>query len=430
MSDQSEKITDESLARACELNMRAWYVRQIRAAGGELHGADGLTWGYADQSLPPGYINVIPFPEFQHAAADSQIENVVEFYRKQNAEAWCVLGRETTFDYVREHLKSWGFDFYFPSIGMGCDLSHLNENFQTPSDLKIEILQDISAFEKTDQHPYIGHLVHEEHRNQVKIVMSMPTLYPDEVFNFAATLNGQIVGFTMLNLAHDAAGIYYVGVLPDFQHKKIASALVAAACRFARDRGYGMAILHTRAALIPLYGGVGFRPVTTIENWTYSKPAIEGRLPTSDEREAARKTVFYEDFLSALLTDQPEQALDSLRQNPALVHARFASWGGATSLHIAAWHGYSDVVQKLIDMEAAIEAYEEGFGCTPLFWAVHGYGATARKDQVGAAEILIRAGAEVNTSNRWNESALKIASRYDDGVLANLLRQHGAKEDR
>ena len=35
---------------------------------------------------------MIPFPEFQHDAVDSQIENVVEFYRKRNAEAWCVLG--------------------------------------------------------------------------------------------------------------------------------------------------------------------------------------------------------------------------------------------------------------------------------------------------------------------------------------------------
>lgn len=428
MSDLSEKVTDESLARVCELNMREWYVRQIQAARGELHHAAGVTWGYADQSLPPGYVNVIPFPEFGHDVIDSQIENVVNFYRQQNAEAWCVLGYETTSGDVREHLKSWGFDYFFPSIGMGCDLSRLKENFQTPPDLKIETLEDISAFDQAHQHPYIGELGHEEHRNQVKMVMSMAALYPDEVFNFAAMLNGQIVGFTMLNLAYDAAGIYYVGVLADFQHKKIASALVAAACRFARDRGYKMAILHTRTALIPLYGGVGFRPVTTIENWTYSKLAIEGRLPKAGEREAARKTIFYEDFLSALLTDQPEKALEALRHNPILVNARFASWGEATSLHIAAWHGHSDIVRKLVEMGAEIEAYEEGFGCTPLFWAIHGYGATVRKDQAEAADMLIRAGAEVNTSNKWDESALEIAGRYDDDFLTNLLRQHGAKD--
>jgi GNAT superfamily N-acetyltransferase len=427
MSHLLEKLADESLACACELNMREWYVRQIQAAHGELYHADGLTWGYANQLIPPGYVNVIPFPEFQRDDVDSQIEKVVEFYRKQNAEAWCVLGRQTTTEYARERLKSWGFDYFFPSIGMGCDLSDLNENFQTPPDLKIELLDDISAFDKV-QHPYIGHLEHEEHRNQIKMVMAMPTLFPNEVFNFVARLNGQIVGFTMLNLAQEAAGIYYVGVLADFHHKKIASALVAAACRFARDRGYKMAILHTRTALIPLYGGVGFRPITMIENWVYSRQAIEGTLPTREEREAARKTIFYEDFLSALLTDQPEKALDTLRQNPSLVNARFGSWGGATSLHIAAWHGHSKVVRTLIDLGAAIEALEEGFGCTPLFWAVHGYGATVRKDQLKAAEMLIRAGAGVNTSNKWNESALEIAGRYDDGLMTNLLRQHRAKD--
>src|SRR5262245_25347273 len=116
MAHLSENPKDESLARACELNMREWYIRQIRAAGGELHHADGLAWGYADQPLPPGYVNVIPFPEFRHDIVDSQIENVVEFYRKRNAEAWCVLGRRATPGYVREHLKSWGFDYFFPSI--------------------------------------------------------------------------------------------------------------------------------------------------------------------------------------------------------------------------------------------------------------------------------------------------------------------------
>ena len=51
------------------------------------------------------------------------------------------------------------------------------------------------------------------------------------------------------------------------------------------------------------------------------------------------------------------------------------------------------------------------FGATPLFWAVHGYGPNGpeKRDQVGAARVLLAAGANARTSNKEVAPRLELA---------------------
>jgi ankyrin repeat protein len=102
---------------------------------------------------------------------------------------------------------------------------------------------------------------------------------------------------------------------------------------------------------------------------------------------------------------------------------------GARALHWAAWVGTPSTVALLIAHEADIEARCSEFGASPLFWAVHGYGPhgpTPKTDQVGAARLLIEAGASVETANKDGLSALELARHCRNGDMHELLRRHCA----
>jgi ankyrin repeat protein len=102
---------------------------------------------------------------------------------------------------------------------------------------------------------------------------------------------------------------------------------------------------------------------------------------------------------------------------------------GARAIHWAAWMGTLSTVELLVAHNANIGARCSEFGATPLFWAVHGYGPLGpkhKKDQVGAARILIQAGADVDTTNRYGVSALEQSKLCGNRDMYELLHQYVA----
>ena len=101
---------------------------------------------------------------------------------------------------------------------------------------------------------------------------------------------------------------------------------------------------------------------------------------------------------------------------------------GSRALHWAAWVGASTSVELLLARGAKHEPKCTEFGATPLFWAVHGYspdGCEPKRDQVGAARVLIKAGAQVVTSNKHGLSALELAKTCAKPDMYELLREAG-----
>ena len=97
---------------------------------------------------------------------------------------------------------------------------------------------------------------------------------------------------------------------------------------------------------------------------------------------------------------------------------------GARALHWAAWIGTPATVRLLVAQGAVIEARCSEFGATPLFWAVHGYGPdgpTPKRDQVGAAKILIESRAHVLTVNKAGVSALDLSKRCEKSDMHEML---------
>jgi GNAT superfamily N-acetyltransferase len=84
----------------------------------------------------------------------------------------------------------------------------------------------------------------------------------EDVVRLAAVLDGQVVGTTVVMMAHGVAGIFLVHVAKNHRRQGIGGALTGAALQAGRDRGMELAALGASPAGEPLYRRCGFQTVS------------------------------------------------------------------------------------------------------------------------------------------------------------------------
>merc|ERR1712168_534873 len=94
---------------------------------------------------------------------------------------------------------------------------------------------------------------------------------------------------------------------------------------------------------------------------------------------------------------------------------------GYTALHFATEGNNADVVEKLVELGADLEAIEYGYDETPIFNAI-------TNGNLNVLEYLIEAGADVNFS-AGGFSPLDYAKYFQADEMIDLLSEAGAEYD-
>ena len=95
-------------------------------------------------------------------------------------------------------------------------------------------------------------------------------------------------------------------------------------------------------------------------------------------------------------------------------NVRAGKWGD-TPLHRAAFWGYTEIVELLINNEVDVNAKDD-YGCTPLHDA-------AEYSHLEITQMLIGRGPDMNALDNNGDTPRDLAS----GKIADLLRKHGGK---
>jgi len=95
-------------------------------------------------------------------------------------------------------------------------------------------------------------------------------------------------------------------------------------------------------------------------------------------------------------------------------NVRTGKWGD-TPLHRAAFWGYTEIVELLINNEVDVNAKDK-YGCTPLHDA-------AEYSHLEIAEMLIDRAPDMNALDNNGDTPLDLAN----GETAELIRKHGGK---
>jgi hypothetical protein len=128
---------------------------------------------------------------------------------------------------------------------------------------------------------------------------------------------------------------------------------------------------------------------------------------------------YYKRPLIAALAGEYFETADLLRHNGADPHVQGSA--GTIPLHSAAFFGVFEVVQKLIEYDADINARDVD-GWTPLYWISRGL---CLKDG-SVLRLLLERGADVNARTKGGSTPLHRASQNGAVEVVRLLLEHGA----
>ena len=410
------------LARKVEMNLSVVTARRAQAAGSEIHGEVGLRWTFAPRALwLPGCDRTLLPPTGEPEKADEWLEEAVMFYAPRQAAVWCTTTAQRTPAGWHAALKSFGWQYQFSGTCMAADLRQLEgvtENSATQRTIEIRELESTEreqhrnwvVAEKPIEHPYFGSLQAENAANEFLATLRMAERGQARIFHAYGDDAWQ--GSALLCLAARVAGIYDVGVRPEARRRGIASALVRHICQVAWEAGYEYATLQNGHGLIQFYERLGFRVISSLQHWQRS---AEERNLTQEERENLRAQADFlllETFLHHVFCGERGAALALLRERPAI--ARLQQRNGGTALHVASFHGESELARALLAAGAKTEVREQDFGATPLIHAVIGagpWGPQFKTGQVDVIRSLLAAGADPQATNAWGEAAAQLAPR-------------------
>jgi cytohesin len=173
-------------------------------------------------------------------------------------------------------------------------------------------------------------------------------------------------------------------------------------------------------ALLPGRGSVSRRHAAKSPLQTHS-PASAASAAVQSPKKSTPLSIF-----QALCKEQPEAALRLIEEGGDVNEEQPS---GDTALHMASFKGYADVVRKLLEKSANINARMAGGGdpgATPLHLA-------AMKGHVDAIILLIENGADLNTrlggdgnTSTSGASPLHLAAAHDTIEAARALVEKGA----
>jgi GNAT superfamily N-acetyltransferase len=242
--------TKQQLEQAIAENHRQLFMLGAVAKGGEVVNAGELSYTWSPDSSAS-----VLFPVPDETGIDALLDDMMHYYRShppKNIGYWSLDPAQPADMSAR--LLARGFQLGWQPCWMAIDLEHINTDYPVPEGLEIRIDNTIAVHE-------VKELPYGDSDTMTDAFLEM---YPGRAQRIVALLNGAIVGHNCLFFTtgpDGIAGLYNVGVLPTFQKQGIGKALVAAACQYARERGYSYTTLNANHIGRRTYEQVGFELV-------------------------------------------------------------------------------------------------------------------------------------------------------------------------
>jgi GNAT superfamily N-acetyltransferase len=402
----SDAAPADRLVASLERNQRWWLLRVGAMSGETVQRRNGMIWFDSPAATTAMYV---PFPTFHAERVVDELDAFVAQFRAKHTHRpiWLWASEPTVPSDLPLRLMARGFRHGFEPHWMWLDLANLRDDCHLRREIRITFDPDLPTWDPAKNVDFIaeGRLAKE---------------HPDRACQAIAWVDDAPIGTACAFLTRGTngiAGIYDVGVLPEYRNLGIGKALTHAVCVWARERGYRTAGLNATPMGEPVYRGLGFQSLRWAQTWQY--PTDVQALPLStaqvhfaeaiglgDSESLSRDEPLFSQLVNqqlpcqrtpfqlAALFHQPKSAewlvehgatLDLLSTwdigwtkrarelaatHSELVNARSGDWG-QTPLHEAARRGDLPLMQLLIDAGANVQARDHTFGGRPFEWAEH-----------------------------------------------------------
>ncbi|HUB59502.1 MAG TPA: GNAT family N-acetyltransferase [Puia sp.] len=414
-----QSATSEQLQQAVALNHKELFRQEALALGGDIILAGGLF--YTTGTLHSS--SMIAFPELTAGNAGAQLDSLVSFYLHHppgGAGCWSLDPAQPADLGVR--LLSRGFQAGWRPHWMALDLGQVQSDHPFPKGLSIVRDNDRSLITVRNL-PY------------ARVVVPRPSdaAFPGQWVRFVASIRGKVVGQSVVFLTAGewgVAGIYHVGVVPQFRNKGIGKAVTLAACLYARERGYRYAVLNSTDVGRPAYRQLGFQTVGDGWTWWMVIERLLARPPEPEEVRLAEAVGRGDEAeLAALRAEYPAYDLNRVLTNgmsliQLAVYCRqplAASWlveGGSVYTALDAWDlGWKDRARRLLESDSRhVELLYGKEEKTLLHIA-------AERNDAELAELALSAGSDPHwRDNTWKATPLEWANHFGYTAIARIIR--------
>lgn len=253
-----ENATHDQLEQAVAANHSEWMILKARAAKGEVSQRPGVTWTYAGAQGEA----MILFPHLAEAEADECLDAITSYYRAHPPESlvgcWSLVPSHPID--LGDRLLARGFQLGWEPCWMWLDLRNARIHHPYPKGLQIETVVDEVDWDVEDL-PYYE-------SGDAALRYTLTHIHPQQVWHFAARLDGKLVGHSTLCLTSGplgVVGLYDVGVVPSARNRGIGKAITLAACLHARSMGGRHVLLNATGKR--MYEQLGFENIGWGMTW-------------------------------------------------------------------------------------------------------------------------------------------------------------------
>ena len=263
------EVTETNLAQAAERNHAAWITALGRLANVELHIEADAVWTIAQR---PSRHNHVCAMRFLEHSVGKRLREILDPYRRARLAVNLWQGSGATPADLADVLRARGLRCtkHYPALAIHLAAVEAEDGGADPSDLTLESVEDFSRFEGA-VHPFLGPVRSPSRRAQLDAYRELAEQNPDATWHLLALQANRPVGVGTLFGAAGVAGVYDVGVLESERRRGVGTAITRRLLKHARDLGYRAAVLLASGMAEGLYRQLGFRPVTTISHWLYSR---------------------------------------------------------------------------------------------------------------------------------------------------------------
>ena len=214
------------------------------------------------------------FPTARPAKETAErLQTALRLFGQTGQGMFCFAGPSTHEKVLRPLLLEAGFKCTYWVPYMHLDFADLAQGGRLPRGVSIEAVDDFSLFDR-EPHPWIGPITTDIRRAKIRFVRSLCTGARATGRQFVALKGGQVIGGVMILCHRKTAGVYDVMVDKAFRRQGIGAELMKAACREARERGMGGAVLSASGQGRELYLRIGFADAGRYGSYFLSRAGV------------------------------------------------------------------------------------------------------------------------------------------------------------
>lgn len=251
-------ISGADISESIENNITEYFLYLGHINGSEVFDKQNIKYVFSDC----GY-NRIMWARFPLSEAGQITEQIVTKLDELDIGVSWYLNQSSALK-LHSTLIRYGFTHLRDALSMALDLTSFSASNQFPDGLCIRIAvneEDLDTWAKVVLKS--NGINDNAHKGYGKYLTMQDSLKRGRYIHYLGLLYGRPVASVALFKGTSAAGIYWVGTLPEARGRGVATAMMNNVLRDAKDSGYKVATLNSSTMGHPIYLKMGFKDYFT-----------------------------------------------------------------------------------------------------------------------------------------------------------------------